>query len=126
MSLERITESDSNYNDLEYKSTEEIIKIINEEDKTVAHSVEKVLPKIEILINEILKNLIDGGRLFYIGAGTSGRLGIVDASECPPTFGVEENLVIGLMANLIIMLIIFDSFIDENKNYRKETKHVGK
>ena len=98
MSLEKITESDSYYNDLEYKSTEEIIKIINAEDKTVAHSVEKVLPKIEILINEILKNLIDGGRLFYIGAGTSGRLGIVDASECPPTFGVEENLVIGLIA----------------------------
>ena len=98
MSLEKITESDSNYNDLEYKSTEEIIKIINEEDKTVAHSVEKVLPKIEILINEILKNLIDGGRLFYIGAGTSGRLGIVDASECPPTFGVDHGVVVGLIA----------------------------
>ena len=98
MSLEKITESDSYYNDLEYKSTEEIIKIINAEDKTVAHSVEKVLPKIEILINEILKNLIDGGRLFYIGAGTSGRLGILDASECPPTFGVSDKLVIGLIA----------------------------
>ena len=98
MSLEKITESDSYYNDLEYKSTEEIIKIINAEDKTVAHSVEKVLPRIEILINEILKNLIDGGRLFYIGAGTSGRLGILDASECPPTFGVSDKLVIGLIA----------------------------
>ena len=118
MSLEKITESDSYYNDLEYKSTEEIIKIINAEDKTVAHSVEKVLPKIEILINEILKNLIDGGRLFYIGAGTSGRLGIVDASECPPTFGVEENLVIGLIAG-------GDKAIRKSKEFAEDNYDLG-
>ena len=118
MSLEKITESDSYYNDLEYKSTEEIIKIINAEDKTVAHSVEKVLPKIEILINEILKNLIDGGRLFYIGAGTSGRLGIVDASECPPTFGVGENLVIGLIAG-------GDKAIRKSKEFAEDNYDLG-
>ena len=118
MSLEKITESDSYYNDLEYKSTEEIIKIINAEDKTVAYSVEKVLPKIEILINEILKNLIDGGRLFYIGAGTSGRLGIVDASECPPTFGVEENLVIGLIAG-------GDKAIRKSKEFAEDNYDLG-
>ena len=118
MSLEKITESDSNYNDLEYKSTEEIIKIINAEDKTVAYSVEKVLPKIEILINEIFKNLIGGGRLFYIGAGTSGRLGIVDASECPPTFGVEENLVIGLIAG-------GDKAIRKSKEFAEDNYDLG-
>ena len=98
MSFKKITESDSNYNDLEKKSTKEIIEIINNEDKSVAYSVEKVLPKIDQLIKQILKNLVKGGRLFYIGAGTSGRLGIVDASECPPTFGVKDNMVIGLIA----------------------------
>ena len=118
MSLEKITESDSYYNDLEYKSIEEIIKIINAEDKTVAHSVEKVLPKIEILINEILKKLMAGGRLFYIGAGTSGRLGIVDASECPPTFGVEENLVIGLIAG-------GDKAIRKSKEFAEDNYDLG-
>ena len=118
MSLENITESDSNYKDLEYKSTKEIIKIINTEDKTVAYSVEKVLPKIEILINEILKKLIDGGRLFYIGAGTSGRLGIVDASECPPTFGVEENLVVGLIAG-------GDKAIRKSKEFAEDNYDLG-
>mgnify|MGYP005694289737 FL=1 len=98
MNFKKITESDSNYNDLEKKSTKQIIEIINKEDKSVAYAVEKVLPKIDRLINEILKNLLKGGRLFYIGAGTSGRLGIVDASECPPTFGVSDNIVIGLIA----------------------------
>ncbi len=71
---------------------------INSEDKTVPLAVEKQLPQIEILIKQVLDKLKEGGRLFYIGAGTSGRLGIVDASECPPTFGVSHDLVIGIMA----------------------------
>jgi N-acetylmuramic acid 6-phosphate etherase len=79
-------------------SINEIITNINNEDKTVPLAVEKALPQIESLIEQIVLQLKDGGRLFYIGAGTSGRLGILDASECPPTFGVSHNLVIGLIA----------------------------
>ncbi len=79
-------------------SVSELLTNINNEDKTVPLAVEKQLPQIEILINEIISKLKTGGRLFYIGAGTSGRLGIVDASECPPTFGVSPDLVVGIMA----------------------------
>jgi len=71
---------------------------MNAEDKTVAHSVEKVIPAIEALVNQIVPRMKQGGRLFYIGAGTSGRLGVVDASECPPTYGVAFDRVIGLIA----------------------------
>lgn len=94
----RTTESDSKYSDLEAKSTLEILKNINTEDKTVPHAVEKAIPQIEILSEAVYDQMKEGGRLFYIGAGTSGRLGIVDASECPPTFGVPHDWVIGLMA----------------------------
>lgn len=94
----RTTESDSNYRNLEKKTTLEILTDINTEDKTVPHAIEKVLPQIESLADAIYDKMKDGGRLFYIGAGTSGRLGIVDASECPPTFGVPHDWVIGLMA----------------------------
>jgi N-acetylmuramic acid 6-phosphate etherase len=79
-------------------STVDLLKNINREDKTVAHSVQEQIPQIEKLVNTIVSKMKNGGRLFYIGAGTSGRLGIVDASECPPTFGVDHGLVIGLMA----------------------------
>jgi len=93
-----ITESESNHKRLETLSTAELLAGINQEDQTVAASVAKVLPQVEALVEAILPKLQKGGRLFYIGAGTSGRLGIVDASECPPTFGVPHGLVVGLMA----------------------------
>ena len=96
--MKKTTESDSNYDGLEKMSVSELLLNINREDKTVANSVEKQLPKIEKLVEAIIPKMKIGGRLFYIGAGTSGRLGIVDASECPPTFGVDHGLVIGLMA----------------------------
>lgn len=94
----RTTESDSKYRNLEMKSTLEILTDINTEDKTVPYAIEKVLPQIKALADAIYDKMKHGGRLFYIGAGTSGRLGIVDASECPPTFGVPHDWVIGLMA----------------------------
>ncbi len=96
--FEKITEKDSLYNDLEKMSIKELLYNINAEDKKVPFAVEKALPQIEALASQIVRKLKKGGRLFYIGAGTSGRLGILDASECPPTFGVEDDLVIGLIA----------------------------
>lgn len=98
MNFIKTTEQDSSYNNLENMSINEIITNINNEDKTVPLAVEKALPQIEALISQVAAKLKNGGRLFYIGAGTSGRLGILDASECPPTFGVPHNLVIGLIA----------------------------
>lgn len=94
----KTTEAESLYSNLEEMSTQELLININNEDKKVAFEVEKIIPEIEKLVDIITKKLSEGGKLFYIGAGTSGRLGIVDASECPPTFGVDHNLVIGLMA----------------------------
>ena len=98
MKFKKITESDSNYDNLELKSTKDLVKIINDEDLTVAKSVKKILPILIKLIDKIYLKMLNGGRLFYVGAGTSGRLGILDASECPPTFGVSDKLVIGLIA----------------------------
>lgn len=92
------TESPSNHNNLESKSVIQLLEGINNEDKTVAFAVEKAIPQIEALINQIVPKMKEGGRLFYIGAGTSGRLGVVDASECPPTFGVPFDLVVGIIA----------------------------
>jgi len=92
------TESVSKYDNLEKMSVEEILVNINKEDKIVPYAIEKVIPEISQIIPEIVSRLQEGGRLFYLGAGTSGRLGIVDASECPPTFGVSHDLVIGLIA----------------------------
>lgn len=94
----RTTELDSNYDGLENKSINTLLKNINEEDKNVPIAIEKVIPAIEEVIVQVVKKLKNGGRLFYIGAGTSGRLGILDASECPPTFGVPSNMVIGIIA----------------------------
>ena len=96
--MKKITESDSNYDGLEKMSVSDLLLNINREDKTVALSVAAQIPQIEKLINAIVLQMKNGGRLFYLGAGTSGRLGIVDASECPPTFGVDHGLVVGLMA----------------------------
>ena len=98
MSFDKITEKSSNYNHLENKTVKDLVSIINKEDQSVALSVSKNLDKIEKLINNIEPRMHKGGRLFYIGAGTSGRLGILDASECPPTFGVSDQIVIGLIA----------------------------
>ena len=93
-----ITESDSNYDHLEKMAVKDLLVNINREDETVATAVNKCIPQIEALVSQIVPKMRDGGRLFYIGAGTSGRLGIVDASECPPTFGVSHEKVIGLIA----------------------------
>jgi N-acetylmuramic acid 6-phosphate etherase len=98
MSFTKTTEQDSNYNHLEKMTVSELLQNINNEDKTVPNAVEKALPQIEVLVLQIVNKLKQGGRLFYLGAGTSGRLGILDASECPPTFGVPHHLVIGLIA----------------------------
>lgn len=98
MDFTKTTEQDSYYNHLEKMNVNELLHSINIEDKTVPFAVEKSIPQIEILVNNIVEKMKIGGRLFYIGAGTSGRLGILDASECPPTFGVSHDLVIGLIA----------------------------
>ncbi|WP_460219241.1 N-acetylmuramic acid 6-phosphate etherase [Psychroserpens sp. MEBiC05023] len=98
MTFKKTTEQDSNYNHLEKMTITELLTNMNNEDKTVPLAVEAAIPQIESLIEQIVIKLKSGGRLFYIGAGTSGRLGILDASECPPTFGVSHELVIGLIA----------------------------
>ena len=114
--MKTTTESDSNYDSLEGMTTSDLLKNINREDKTVAHSIEKQIPQIKKLVNAIVPKMKDGGRLFYIGAGTSGRLGIVDASECPPTFGVDHGLVIGLMAGGDKAMRKAVEFAEDNSN----------
>ncbi len=96
--MRKITEEDSLYRHLDKMSTRELLDSINTEDQKVALAVQNVIPAIAPLVDVIAQKMAAGGRLFYIGAGTSGRLGIVDASECPPTFGVPHEWVIGLMA----------------------------
>lgn len=96
--MKKSTEESSHYQNLQDMSVLELIRNINLEDKSVANTIEKILPEIEVLINQIVPRMKAGGRLFYMGAGTSGRLGIVDASECPPTFGVDHGKVIGIIA----------------------------
>lgn len=94
----KYTEKSSNYRHLEQMSVQEILTHINAEDKSVPEAVEKSLPQIEKLTSIIADKMLAGGRLFYVGAGTSGRLGILDASECPPTYGVPYGMVIGVIA----------------------------
>ena len=96
--IQKTTESNSKYDHLEKMSTKQLLSNINSEDQTVPLAIKKVLPKIQKFVDAAFEKMKNGGRLFYIGAGTSGRLGIVDASECPPTFGVPHGLVIGLIA----------------------------
>src|SRR5437868_6823325 len=98
MPFRRITEEESHYHHLEKKTIRGILENINEEDHVVPDAVAKAIPQIEKLAEIITDKMLMGGRLFYIGAGTSGRLGIVDASECPPTYGVPYGLVIGIIA----------------------------
>src|SRR4051812_12192052 len=94
----KTTESDSSYDNLEQMSVQSLLQNINKEDLTVPVAVGKALGQIEKLVEAVVHSLKNGGRLFYIGAGTSGRLGIVDASECPPTYGIAQGIVIGLIA----------------------------
>ncbi len=94
----KITEKASLYDDLETMSTGTLLKSINKEDKKVANAIEKVIPNVEKLVDGLVERFELGGRLFYIGAGTSGRLGILDASEIPPTFGMPHDRVIGIIA----------------------------
>lgn len=94
----KTTEQESHYRHLEKMTTRELLENINREDQKVAIAVALAIPQIELLVEAIIDKMLAGGRLFYIGAGTSGRLGIVDASECPPTFGVPHGLVVGIIA----------------------------
>ena len=96
--MKRTTESSSKYANLEHMSTIDLLVNMNKEDQTVAHAVEKEIPAICQFVDACYERMKTGGRLFYIGAGTSGRLGIVDASECPPTFGIDHGVVIGIIA----------------------------
>ncbi len=98
MAFKNITEQESLYNDLEKMTTKELLTAINQEDQKVALAVQKITPQIELFVEALVEKMKQGGRLFYIGAGTSGRLGILDASECPPTFGVAPGTVIGIIA----------------------------
>jgi len=98
MATKIITEEDSFHHDLEKKSVSQLLIEMNEEDKKVALVVESILPQIEILVEAIVDRMKKGGRIFYVGAGTSGRLGVLDASEIPPTYGVSSGLVVGLIA----------------------------
>jgi N-acetylmuramic acid 6-phosphate etherase len=98
MGFEKITENSSHYRHLEKMSVKELLETINKEDQVVPGAVEKAIPQIEKLAEAVSDKMLMGGRMFYIGAGTSGRLGIVDASECPPTYGVPYGLVIGIIA----------------------------
>ena len=98
MAFVKISEQPSLYNDLEKKSVREILEDINREDQKVALAVQKAIPQIEKLVTQIVPRMKQGGRIFYMGAGTSGRLGVLDASEIPPTFGMPPTLIIGLIA----------------------------
>lgn len=98
MAFVKISEQSSLYNDLEKKSVLEILTDINTEDHKVADAVQKAIPQIEKLVTGIVDRMKRGGRIFYTGAGTSGRLGVLDASEIPPTFGMDPSWVIGIIA----------------------------
>ena len=118
MAFTKITEQASIYDHLEKMSILEVLEGINAEDKKVALAVERVIPQINALLEKVVARLKKGGRLFYMGAGTSGRLGIVDASECPPTFGVEHGLVVGLIAG-------GDSAIRKAVEFAEDSKTQG-
>jgi len=98
LGLMKSTEADSHYNDLEKMSIHDLLQNMNREDMSVPLAIEKAIPQIEKVVEQAYLNLKSGGRMFYIGAGTSGRLGIVDASECPPTYGIAHGIVIGIIA----------------------------
>ena len=91
-------QTNPNSQNIDEMDTPDILRVINQEDQTVAQSVRKVLPDVVRLVDRIYPRMLQGGRVIYIGAGTSGRLGVLDASECPPTYGVEPSLIQGLIA----------------------------
>lgn len=116
MSFIKTTEQTSKYDHLDKMSVRELLTNINNEDKTVPFAVEKAIPQIEILVTQVITKMKTGGRLFYIGAGTSGRLGVVDASECPPTFGVDFDTVIGIIAGGDNAIRKAVEFAEDDKN----------
>ncbi|MFI5203919.1 MAG: N-acetylmuramic acid 6-phosphate etherase [Flavobacteriales bacterium] len=116
--MDRITESESLYHDIDQMSVAAILNNINSEDLKVAAAVKEIIPQIEKLVEAIVPKMKSGGRLFYIGAGTSGRLGIVDASECPPTFGVPFGMVVGIIAG-------GDSAIRKAVEFAEDDKEQG-
>jgi N-acetylmuramic acid 6-phosphate etherase len=111
----RVTEQPSNYRHLENMTVHELLVNINKEDKTVPLAVEKAIPQIDALVQAATDKMLMGGRLFYIGAGTSGRLGVVDASECPPTYGVPPGLVVGIIAGGEQAITSAVEFAEDNK-----------
>lgn len=121
-----ITESESNYNSLEKMSVADLLTNINKEDQTVSLAVQKVIPQIEALVNQIVPRMQMGGRIFYIGAGTSGRLGVVDASECPPTYGVEHGVVVGIIAggDTAIRKAVENAEDDANQAWEDLQEHI--
>ncbi|HKO80440.1 MAG TPA: N-acetylmuramic acid 6-phosphate etherase [Chitinophagaceae bacterium] len=118
MAFEKITEKASLYRHLEKMSVGELLANINKEDQTVPDAVAKAIPQIEKLVEAVSDKMLMGGRLFYIGAGTSGRLGVVDASECPPTYGVPPGLVIAVIAG-------GDKAITSAVEYAEDDKEQG-
>ncbi len=119
------TESSSKYNNLEKMTTSDLLTSINAEDATVPTAIARSIPQIEALVDRVVERIQQGGRLFYIGAGTSGRLGIVDASECPPTYGVSHGLVVGLIAggDGAIRKAVEFAEDDDNQAWIDLTKH---
>ncbi len=129
MTFIKTTEQDSNYNHLEKMTINELLAHMNNEDKSVPLAVEKALPQIEALVEQVVMKLQNKGRIFYIGAGTSGRLGILDASECPPTFGVSHDLVIGLIAGGDTAIRKAVEFAEDSKDQGwkdLQTHHISK
>lgn len=123
--MTKTTEQDSHYQHLDKMSVAELLTNINNEDQTVPLAVQKAIPQIEKLIKVTVSCMKAGGRLFYIGAGTSGRLGILDASECPPTFGVSDNWIIGLIAgkDMAIRKAVEFAEDDEGQAWRDLEEH---
>lgn len=116
--MKKITEEESHYRHIENMSVQEILIAINKEDHTVPLAVQKVIPSLVPMVECIAEKMKSGGRLFYVGAGTSGRLGIVDASECPPTYGVEHGKVIALIAG-------GDQAIRKAVEFAEDDMHAG-
>ncbi|WP_420319806.1 N-acetylmuramic acid 6-phosphate etherase [Flagellimonas sp.] len=121
----KITESPSNYDNLELMDTQTILESINKEDQKVAVAVSEVIPQISKLVAETAERFLKGGRLFYIGAGTSGRLGILDASEIPPTYGLPHDRVVGLMAggDIAIRKSVEHAEDDPNQAWKDLSEH---
>src|SRR5690606_33297359 len=125
MAFTKITEQPSLYDNLEKMTVQEILQNINTEDKKVAYAVEKAIPQIEKLVHAITDQMLAGGRLFYIGAGTSGRLGILDASEIPPTYGMRYGVVVGIIAGgeKAILKAVEDAEDDQEQGFKDLQAH---